>query len=136
MRRATAALAGVETEELDGALLLPAADRAAFEAAEVPRGAVDLLPKWDALSMGYAPDGRDRFADPGIVDRLYEEGGGGTSGDARPVVLVDGAAAGTWGARAGDGGGLELELDLFEKPGRALKAALDERLAAVAALLA
>jgi hypothetical protein len=132
-RKAAAALGTVQTDEIGGGLLLRAEDRAGFEAAQPPRGTVDLLPKWDPLPMGYAPDGRDRFADPSIVARLYEdaEGGGGTSGDSRPIVLVDGAAAGTWGARAGDDAQLRFEVDLFERPAPKLRKALDRRLAEV-----
>jgi hypothetical protein len=135
-RKAAAALGTVQTDELGGGLLLRAEDRAGFEAAEPPRGSVDLLPKWDPLPMGYAPDGRGRFAEPSIVERLYEDGdGGGTSGDSRPIVLVDGIAAGTWGARAGDDGTLRFEVDLFEPAGPKLRKALDGRLAEVAELL-
>jgi Winged helix DNA-binding domain len=137
-RRAATALATVGSEELDGGLLLRAEDRAAFEATtKVPRGAVDLLPKWDPLAMGYAPDGRERFADPAIVNQLYEgaDTGGATSGDIRPIVLVEGAAAGTWGAAAGKDGRLQFELDLFEKPAPKLRQAIDARLEEVAALL-
>jgi Winged helix DNA-binding domain len=136
-RKAAAALGAVQTDELGGGLLLRAEDRAELEAAQPPRGTVDLLPKWDPLPMGYAPDGRDRFADPSIVARLYEDAGsgGGTSGDSRPIVLVDGAAAGTWGAQPGDAGQLRFEVDLFERPSPKLRKALDQRLAEVAQLL-
>jgi Winged helix DNA-binding domain len=137
--RAKAALAAVDTEELDDGLLLRAEDREAFDAVEpATRGAVDLLPKWDPLAMGYAPGGRGRFADDAIVGRLYEGRGtgGATSGDSLPIVLVDGAAAGTWSVRAGDGKDLELETDLFDSAGPKLRKAIDARLDAVRALLA
>ena len=131
-KRANQALATVDTEELDGGLLIRAMDRAAFEKPRKgPSGAVDLLPKWDAYTMGLAPDGRDRFADPGVVADLYER-----SGDGRPVILVDGAAAGVWSVKAGKGDAIDVELEPFEKPAKNLQAALDERADAVKAFLA
>jgi hypothetical protein len=131
-KRAKQALATVDTEDLDDGLLVRAEDRAAFEKRrKAPAGAVDLLPKWDAYTMGLAPDGRDRFAHPDVVGDLYEK-----SGDGRPVILVDGAAAGVWSVKAGKGDALDVELEPFEKPAKKLRAALDERLEAVKAFLA
>lgn len=118
--RARPALAAHDTEELDGGHLILASDRRAFERAEPPSG-VDLLPKWDVYTMGYAPDGRDRFADPDVVGRCYD-----FRGDGRPVVLVDGQAAGTWERG---------EVALFEKATAKLRAAIDERLDQVRAFL-
>jgi hypothetical protein len=114
--RAKQALAAHDTEELEG-LLIRAEDRRAFEKAKPPRG-VDLLPKWDVLTMGYAPDGRDRF---GLVKQCYD-----FRGDGRPVVLVDGQAAGTWE---------KGEVELFDKGSAKLRRAIDERLDAVRAFL-
>lgn len=118
--RARPALAAHDTEELDGGHLILASDRRAFERAEPPSG-VDLLPKWDVYTMGYAPDGRDRFADPDVVGRCYD-----FRGDGRPVVLVDGQAAGTWERG---------EVALFEKATAKLRTAIDDRLDQVRAFL-
>jgi hypothetical protein len=127
--RAAAALATIDTEELAGGALLPCADRAGFERAAPVRGAVDLLPKWDCYTMGYPPDGRERLADPAVVDRCYDN-----RGDGLPVVLLAGAAAGTWALRPGRK--VELDVDLFDGPGGAkLRRALEERVDAVRALL-
>jgi hypothetical protein len=119
--RAKAALAAHDTEELDGGLLIRSQDVKAFEKATPPKGAVDLLPKWDAYTMGYAPDGRDRFAHPDVVGRCYD-----FRGDGRPVILVDGEAVGTWE---------KLEADLFGKAGPKVRKAIDARLDAVKAFL-
>jgi hypothetical protein len=119
--RAKQALAAHETEELDGGLLILAKDVKAFEKAKPLECTVDLLPKWDALTMGYAPDGRDRFAHPDVVKQCYD-----FRGDGRPVVLVDGQAAGTWE---------KLEPDLFDTAGPKVRKAIDERLEAVKAFL-
>ena len=119
--RAKAALAAHDTEELDGGLLIRAKDRKAFEKAKPAKGAVDLLPKWDCLQMGYAPDGRDRFAHPDVVKHCYD-----FRGDGRPVILVDGEAAGTW-----DKG----EVDLFDTAAAKVRKAIDARLDDVKAFL-
>jgi hypothetical protein len=117
--RAKAALAEHDTEEIDG-YLIRARDRRALEAAKPSQG-VDLLPKWDPYQMGYAPDGRDRFAHPDVVKRCYD-----FRGDGRPVILVDGAAAGTWE---------KGEVDLFDSVPKTVRAAIDKRLAEVNAFL-
>ena len=127
--RARTAVESVETELLEDGLLLRRADSAELDRAAAVTGTVDLLPKWDCYAMGYPADGRGRFADADIAEELYDPGG-----DSRPLVLIDGAAAGTWSVRPG--GALEFELDLYGEPGPAARAALEERAAAIRALLA
>ncbi len=124
--RADAALAAHATVDLGEGLLLRTADEQAFAAAPRPTG-VDLLGKWDPLTMGHAPDGRDRS---GMEARCYD-----VRGDGLPVVLVDGVAAGTWGLAA-RGKRLEFSPELFEAPGARLRAAIERRAEEVAALLA
>jgi hypothetical protein len=129
-RPVAGALAAFELEEVGDGLMLRAEDREAFAAApEVPADAVDLLPKWDMYTMGHAPKGRDRFADPGVVDRCYD-----FRGDGVPVVLVGGRAAATWALKAGKG--VAFEVDWFERATKPVQRALDERLDEVRALLA
>ncbi len=127
-RRVDAALSAHETVDVGGGLLLHADDVDAFGDAPAPSG-VDLLPKWDPYTMGHAPDGRGRFADPAVVERCYD-----FRGDGMPVVLVDGAAAGTW--KLASGRAVGVELDLWEAPGKALRAALDARIEDVREFLA
>ena len=128
--RAATALSGVESVELGGGYLLPAGDLGGFEGAQaLGPGAVDLLPKWDCYTMGYAPDGRERFVHPDVQDRVYTP-----AGDGLGVVLVDGQAAGAWSARF-PGDRMEVALDMFEAPGARLKKTVAERFEAVAALL-
>ena len=128
--RAEAALASVASVELDDGYLLPADDLEGFEVAEPPdRGAVDLLPKWDCYTMGHAPDGRRRFVHPDVQDRVYTP-----VGDGLGVVLVGGAAAGAWSVRF-SGRRMEVELDLFEKPGAELEQSIKGRFEETAAFL-
>jgi hypothetical protein len=119
--RAKTALAAHEPEELDDGLLIRKEDRKAFEQAKPVSGVVDLLPKWDAYTMGYPPDGRDRFAHPDVAGRCYD-----FRGDGRPVILVDGEAAGTWE---------KLEVELFDAATPKIRKVIDERLDAVKAFL-
>jgi len=120
-KRAKAALAEYDTNDVGDGLLLLRKDVRAFEKAAPPKGAVDLLPKWDCLQMGYAPDGRDRFAHPDVIDRCYD-----FRGDGIPVILVDGEAAGTWA------GG---EPEYFDRPAKTVRDAVERRLADITAFL-
>ena len=128
--RASAALDTVETVEPEAGYLLRAGDREAFEGAEPPDpDAVDVLPKWDCYTMGYAADGRERFVHPDVRGRVYTP-----AGDGLGVVLVGGVAAGAWEARF-SGKTMEVGLDAFEPPGAWLGKALEERFGEVAAFL-
>ncbi|WP_166172997.1 winged helix DNA-binding domain-containing protein [Rubrobacter tropicus] len=128
--RAAAALETVETIELEDGHLLPYQDLQAFEAAEGPGpDAVDVLPKWDCYTMGYAPDGRERFVHPDVRGRVYTP-----AGDGLGVVLVGGTAVGAWEARF-SGKVMEARLDMFERPGARLKRILDGRFGEIAVLL-
>ena len=135
-RDAAAALDSQATVSVGEGLLLRSLDEPAFDGAARLSGALALLPQWDAYTMGYAPDGRARFADPHLQDRLYTTAGdrspGATSGDALPAVLVDGQAVGTWTLTVKDGPGFEL----FDRPGPVLRRRLEERLGELASLLA
>ncbi|HEV2813456.1 MAG TPA: crosslink repair DNA glycosylase YcaQ family protein [Solirubrobacteraceae bacterium] len=110
-RQADAALAEHDTVELDGGLLLRREDREAFERATKPSG-IDLLPKWDMLTMGYRKDGRARFAHDDVVDRCYD-----FRGDGNPLVLRDGQAVAAWSMKFA-GKRMEVGVDWFDKPGR------------------
>ena len=98
----------------DGLLLL-AEDAGAFEATEPLDGALTLVPKWDAWTMGYPIDGRSRFLDREVHDRVFDGDGNGLG-----MVLVDGRAIGAWIHR-GKGTAMEVDLDLFERAGARLR---------------
>jgi hypothetical protein len=120
-KRSKAALAEHDTEELDDGLLILAKDVARFEKATPVKGAVDLLPKWDCYQMGYPADGRARFAHPDVADRCYD-----FRGDGRPVILVDGEAAGTWE---------RMEPEYFDRATKKVRDAVERRLDDVRAFL-
>lgn len=121
--RAAAALAEHATVDVGDGLLLRAEDEPAFAAPPPPRG-VDLLGKWDPLTMGHAPDGRARA---GLVPECYD-----FRGDGLPVVLVDGVATGTWALTAKDG----FTLEPFTRLGARTRQAIERRADEVAKLLA
>lgn len=130
-KAATAALATVETAELDGGYLLRFSDADAFASVEpVPKDVVDILPKWDAYTMGYPADGRARLVDPRHQERLYD-----FRGDGLGAVLVGGRAVGSWTSRF-KGRRMEVEVDLFAKrqPTR-LRKAIKEGFERIAGLL-
>lgn len=98
--RAQAVLAGVPTVDVGGGLLLPAGEEVAFAQVEpLPADAIDVLPKWDAYTMGLAPDGRGRFIADEHLARVYGGGGGLLPGDGRPLVLRGGQAVAIWSHR-------------------------------------
>lgn len=100
-KRAAEALRDAETADVGGGMLLPADQQAAFASTEpIDPDAVALLPKWDAYTMGYAPDGRRRFvADehlPFAYSKAKTGGAGATSGDGNPLLLRGGRAVAAW----------------------------------------
>jgi hypothetical protein len=130
--RAAQAIEPHRTIEIDGGLLLLARDEAAFGRVKRLRGTVDLLPKWDAYTMGHAPDGRSRFVHPDVQRIVYTPIGVGLSGDGNPVVLVDGEAVGVWTYTLKDG----PRVQPFDTLGSTVRRRVDEKLETVAGLLA
>lgn len=118
-RQAAEVLAGVDTVELDDDLLLRREDRKAFEAAKRPRG-LDLVPKWDALTMGYPRDGRGRFISDDVLDRCYD-----FRGDGNPLILRDGRAVAAWSMKVA-GKRMEVSVDWFDGPVKGARKAFEE----------
>lgn len=132
-KRAAATAVGThDTVDVGDGLLLHARDEAAFGRVRPLRGTVDLLPKWDAYTMGHAPDGRARFVHPDVQRAVYTPIGTGLAGDGNPVVLVDGAVAGLWTYTLKDGAHVEP----FDTLGPSVRRTVDDRLEKVARLLA
>lgn len=91
---------------------------------------VRLLPEFDALMCAYEPAGRERFAEPAHLRRLWS----GANGLVLPPLLVDGRITGWWRA-AGSAGRRPLEVVWFAGTRRPRKAELDEPVAALEAAL-
>ncbi|MGH2735506.1 MAG: DNA glycosylase AlkZ-like family protein [Actinomycetota bacterium] len=130
-RAAAQAIESHNTVEIGESLLLLTRDEAAFGRVKRLRGTVDLLPRWDAYTMGHAPDGRQRFVHPDVQERVYTPIGTGLPGDGNPVVLVDGQAVGVWTYTLKDGPRVEP----FDTLGRSVRRGVDDKIEAVAALL-
>jgi hypothetical protein len=125
------AIATQRTVDVGDDLLLPARDEKGFDRVEKLRDTVDLLPKWDAYTMGHAPDGRRRLVHPEVQGRVYTPIGTGLPGDGNPVVLVDGQAVGVWTYTLKDG----ARVYPFDTMGPKIRRRVDEKLDAVVALL-
>jgi hypothetical protein len=107
----------VRVVDVGGGLLLPADEQDAFERiAPLDPAAVDVLPKWDAYTMGHAPDGRQRLVDDAHLARAYSTAGtrvGATAGDGLPLVLKGGRAVASWSHRF-EGQRLRVTVTPFE----------------------
>ena len=128
---ATKAIEPHRTVDIGDGLLLLAKDAGAFERVSPRRGEVALLPKWDAYTMGLAPDGRERFVHPDVYSAVYTPIGVGLPGDGNPIVLVNGDAVATWTFSLKDGPGIQP----FDRLSASVRKRVDERLEAVAGLL-
>ncbi len=120
-RRATAAMGKVETVEVADGLHLPADLETAWRKTDaLDPGAIDVLPKWDAYTMGYAPDGRARLVDDAHLGLAYSTAAtriGATAGDGLPLVLRGGRAVATWVHRL-NGSRMTVTLHPFDETAR------------------
>jgi len=126
---AETALAAHDTVELDGRRRLLSDDVAVLEATPPLSDRITLLPKWDAWTMGYPLDGRDRLLDMTVHDRVFDGDGNGLA-----MVLRAGRAIGAWSHR-GERGTMAVDLDLFERVTANERGAIDAELAGIAAFL-
>jgi len=114
--RAKAAMASQETVEIEKGLLLLKADIKAFESVKpLSKDNIDIIPQWDSYTMGYAPDGRQRFISPDMQAHAYGNIGA-TGGNGLGLVLLNGYAIAVWEPKF-TGDNLKIKLNLFEKPG-------------------
>ena len=86
---------------------------------------IDLLPQWDAYTMGYAPDGRQRFVDPDHQDKIYGKLGA-TLGNGIGTILLNGMAIGAWGSRK-KGKKLDIRIAFFNAQSKEIQFQLKER---------
>ena len=99
-KRATEAVRGAEVADVGDGYLLPAELEADFASVQpLDEDVVAVLPKWDAYTMGYAPEGRRRFVADEHMKLAYSTarmGAGATSGDGNPLLLRGGRAVAAW----------------------------------------
>lgn len=92
----TVARLGDEIVRYDAAAGDPYLDLAAPPRGGTSDPGVRLLPEFDGLILGYAPQNRGRFAHPDHLERLFARENGLMS----PAVLRDGRIVATWKLRA------------------------------------
>jgi hypothetical protein len=126
------ALSSHETTDTGDGLLLRVRDDEAFSKVKPLKNRIALLPRWDAYTMGHAPDGRDRFVHPDVQADVYTPMGTGLPGDGNPVILVDGEVAALWTFSLKEG----AELRPLDTLGAGTKRRLETKLQEVADLLA
>ena len=120
-RLASTALSDIATVTIGKDLLLLTEQQDAFEHSEPiaddTNDAIAVLPKWDAYTMGYAPDGRQRFVDDQHLQKAYTHSGtagrGGTMGDGLPLLLRGGRAVASWSHRF-EGNRMTIKVAPFE----------------------
>ena len=134
LTRAKKAVSQLKTIPIEGDNLLLTEDLEKFENDNFsPTDTVDLLPQWDCYTMGYAPDGRNRFVSPDLQEQIYAKLGA-TGGNALGVVLVNGTAHGTWTSRF-TGTHMKIALNIFEKPTATLSKIIRQKFEEIATLL-
>jgi hypothetical protein len=123
------ALATVETVDVGGGLLLPAALRSAFEAtAPLTGDEADVLPKWDPMTMAWEGGGRQRFVDDRHKGAILSH-----MGDGLPLLLRGGRAVATWTRKSK---GKRLQIDVTPLDGEQVELApFEDKLQAVGRLL-
>lgn len=104
-RQAAQYFSTMKTIDIGRNLLLLEHQRHAFDNVEpTDDDVIDLLPKWDPYTMGYAPDGRQRFvADEHLSEAYTTEKSkqGATAGDGLPLMLRGRRAVATWSHKFG-----------------------------------
>ncbi len=94
VKRCRAAINRHQMVDLDDGLLLLGEQEQDYRGyRKIPRPTVCVLPRWDALTMGYAPTGRRRILGAVSPEVVYDHGGDGAG-----VILRDSQVAGTWQA--------------------------------------
>mgnify|MGYP000223949125 CR=1 FL=1 len=127
---ATKIFSQLETVDVgDGYVLLQENSRAFEKTKTFDQDRIAILPKWDAYTMGYAPDGRERFVTRDMQTRIYDK-----AGDGYGAILLNGLAIAAWDLR-GTQDVLDVNIDWFEKPNAKLKEAVTGEFATVAKFL-
>ncbi|MGH2728469.1 MAG: DNA glycosylase AlkZ-like family protein, partial [Actinomycetota bacterium] len=123
---AAGAIAAHDLADLGDGLLMWSKDVKAFGGTRPVANRVNLLPAWDAYTMGYAEPSRNRFADPELLPYLYDKGGNAAS-----TILIEAEVAGLWDYAASDRK-IDIRIGLFEDPGPRAMAAIESEAGLVA----
>lgn len=132
----TKIFAQLETVNVGEGFLLLKEDARAFEKIKpFTPDVISVLPKWDAYTMGYPSDGRERFVTRDTQSRIYDK-----AGDGYGAILLNGLAVAAWDLRSTGNTRdsrdiLDVNIDWFEKPNAKLKRAVIQEMERVAAFL-
>ena len=127
---ATKILSQIETVDVGEGYLLLQEDARAFEKTKAfAKDVIAIIPKWDAYTMGYAPDGRERFVTRDTQTRIYDN-----VGDGYGAILLNGLAVAAWDLKSPKDI-LQVNIDWFEKPNVKLKQAVIAEIESVAKFL-
>ena len=124
--QAAEAMKAHDPADIGGGLLMWEKDVKGFEGTRSVANRVNLLPAWDAYTMGYAEPSRSRFADPELLPYLYDKGGNATS-----MILIEGTVGGLWDYTINDRK-IEIRIGLFEEPAPRAMAAIEAEAGLVA----
>lgn len=131
---AASAAQAVKTVDVGDGLLIREAEAKAFAAFEpAPHNHIDVLPQWDAYTMGYPADGRERFIKKEHTPTLYGKLGA-TGGNALGAVLIGAQAEAMWTSRF-KGTAMEIDVTVFDGIKAADKKRIAARFDAIATLL-
>ncbi|MBL7094455.1 winged helix DNA-binding domain-containing protein [candidate division KSB1 bacterium] len=132
--KAEKAISTHETVPIENDYLILKNDLNEFESFKKPiKDSLSILPRWDCYTMGYAPDGRERFVSPDMQHYIYGKMGA-TGGNGLGVVLLNGVAHGSWESRF-KGSQMNVNLNMFEKPSAKLNNDIEEQFNGIAVLL-
>jgi hypothetical protein len=132
--RAKKAISNHPTVVIGNDYLILEKDLADFESLKITvDNRIDLLPRWDSYTMGYAPDGRERFVSPDMQHHLYGKIGA-TSGNALGTVLVNREAYGSWDFKFA-GCKMKVTLNMFEKTSKKVNSEILTQLHEIGTLL-
>lgn len=124
--KAERALTAHDPVDVGEGLLMWQKDAHAYELTRPVAGRVNLLPAWDAYTMGYDERSRTRFAEPGLLPYLYDRSGNATS-----VILIEGTVGGLWDFTLADRS-IDIRVGLFDDPGPKAWSAIQAEAALVA----
>jgi len=107
-------LSHLELVELEDSLMILADEQETFERYQPHENTTTrVLPQWDAYTMGYAPQGRERLVSTEHLTALYGKIGA-TGGNAKPCIIRGGKVIAAWVPKK-KGQKLEATIESFEK---------------------
>jgi len=132
--RAKTAIAAHDTTDIGDKYLLLTNDLSAFEKHQLSKiDTIDILPQWDTYTMGYAPDGRQRFVSPDMQQHIYGALGA-TGGNGLGTILINGTAHASWDSHM-ESNKMNVSSNIFEKITAKSEKQITQQFESIASLL-